>query len=207
MFAGAIIHRVPLRIWNKAEFMAVSHQVLQRSRLGRIVVERQWVTEEQLELAVQRQQTTGERLGEALVALGFVSQRQIDRALRKQTNVRAVAMLVTLMVAPFQFARASSTPDLAPVEFSTKADVPASAALRPTTLSSSSNLTTGSKATIIQEGENHIASILQSGSQSIAMISQIGGNANSAQISQDGNLQTAGISQSGSRNAAVIVQR
>jgi len=187
--------------------MAVSHQVLQRSRLGKIVVERKWVTEEQLELAVQRQQISGERLGEALVALGFVTQRQVDRALRKQTNVRAVAMLAALMVAPFQFARASSTPDLAPVEFSTKADVPASAALRPTTLSSSTNLTTGSKAAIIQEGENHLASILQSGSQSIAMISQIGGNANSAQISQDGNLQTASISQTGSRNAAVIVQR
>ena len=187
--------------------MAVSNTVLQRSRLGRIVVERKWVTEEQLELAVQLQQTSGLRLGEALVELGFVTRKQVDRALRKQTNVRAVAMLVTLMVAPFQFARASTSPDLAPIEFSTKADVPASVSLSPTTVSTSTNLTTGSKAAIIQEGENHIASILQSGSQSIAMISQIGGIANSAQISQGGNFQTANISQTGSHNAAVIVQR
>jgi Curlin associated repeat len=187
--------------------MAVSNTVLQRSRLGRVVVERKWVTEEQLELALQLQQTSGQRLGEALVELGFVTRKQIERALRKQTNIRAVAMLVTLMAAPFQFARASTSADLAPIEFSTKADAPAAVSLRATTLTATTNLTTGSKAGIIQEGENNIANILQSGNQSIAMISQLGGNANSAQISQDGNLQVANISQTGSNNAAVIVQR
>ena len=187
--------------------MAVSNTVLQRSRLGRIVVERKWVTEEQLELAVQHQQTSGLRLGDALVDLGFVTRKQVERALRKQTNVRAVAMLVTLMAAPFQFARASTTADLAPIEFSTKAEAPAASSLSPMTISSSTNLTTGSRASIIQDGENHLASILQSGTQSVAMISQIGGIANSAQISQDGNLQAASISQTGSNNRAVIAQR
>ena len=187
--------------------MAVSNTVLQRSRLGRIVVERKWVTEEQLELAVQHQQTSGLRLGDALVDLGFVTRKQVERALRKQTNVRAIAMLVTLMAAPFQFARASTTADLAPIEFSTRAEAPASVALRATTLTETTNLTTGSRASILQEGENNIASILQTGSQSMAMISQIGGNLNSAQISQDGNLQAASISQTGSNDRAVIAQR
>jgi hypothetical protein len=187
--------------------MAVNHAVLQRSRLGRIVVERKWVTEEQLELAVQHQQTSGLRLGDALVDLGFVTRKQVERALRKQTNVRAIAMLVTLMAAPFQFARASTTADLAPIEFSTKAEAPAAVSLRPITLTETANLSTGSRASILQEGENNIANILQTGSQSMAMISQIGGNLNSAQISQDGNLQAASISQTGSNNRAVIAQR
>ncbi len=56
-------------------------------RLGDIFVERGFVTPEQLEQALERQQETGERVGEALVAQGSISKFELAGALAEQMSV------------------------------------------------------------------------------------------------------------------------
>jgi hypothetical protein len=56
-------------------------------RLGDIFVERGFVTPDQLEQALERQQETGERVGEALVAQGSISKFELAGALAEQMSV------------------------------------------------------------------------------------------------------------------------
>src|SRR6186997_3007847 len=53
-------------------------------RLGDIFVERGFVTQEELDEALERQRQTGERLGEALVAQGVISKFELAGALAEQ---------------------------------------------------------------------------------------------------------------------------
>jgi hypothetical protein len=53
-------------------------------RLGEIFVERGFVSQEELERALERQRQTGERLGEALVAQGVISKFELAGALAEQ---------------------------------------------------------------------------------------------------------------------------
>lgn len=53
-------------------------------RLGEIFVERGFVTQEELDGALERQRQTGERLGEALVAQGVISKFELAGALAEQ---------------------------------------------------------------------------------------------------------------------------
>ena len=56
-------------------------------RLGDIFVERGFVTQEELDEALERQRQTGERLGEALVAQGVISKFELAGALAEQMAV------------------------------------------------------------------------------------------------------------------------
>jgi len=55
-------------------------------RLGEIFVERGFVTQEQLDQALERQRETGERVGEALVAQGSISKFELAGALAEQQS-------------------------------------------------------------------------------------------------------------------------
>jgi hypothetical protein len=57
------------------------------SRLGRMLFERGLVTREELQRALERQQSSGERLGEALVGLGALSTRDLARVLADQLHM------------------------------------------------------------------------------------------------------------------------
>ena len=59
--------------------MKISQSVLQRSRLGQLLIENKLITAEQLEEATRLQQTVGKRLGEILVEQGLVAEKQINR--------------------------------------------------------------------------------------------------------------------------------
>ena len=54
------------------------------SRLGKMLIDRDLVTRDELRRALERQADTGERLGEALVALGAVSSTDVARVLAEQ---------------------------------------------------------------------------------------------------------------------------
>jgi len=85
------------------------HDAQQRSRLGRLLIERGVITEAQLRLAIERQAATGRRLGETLVELQFATQRQVDSVLRKQHNIRLVASFVAVLMTPL-YAMGASPP-------------------------------------------------------------------------------------------------
>ena len=55
-------------------------------RLGEIFVERGFVSQEELDQALERQRQTGERLGEALVAQGVISKFELAGALAEQMS-------------------------------------------------------------------------------------------------------------------------
>jgi hypothetical protein len=54
------------------------------SRLGKMLVDRQLVTRDELSRALERQAKTGERLGEALIAMGTASSADVTRVLAEQ---------------------------------------------------------------------------------------------------------------------------
>ena len=82
----------------------------QRSRLGRLLIERGVITEAQLQQAIARQSATGGRLGEVLVELQFATQRQIDSVLRKQQNIRLVASVFAVLMTPLYAMGATPAP-------------------------------------------------------------------------------------------------
>jgi hypothetical protein len=207
--------------------MAISQSVLQRSQLGRLLVARKLIAEEQLEVAVRLQQTTGKRLGEVLVEQGWVTEKQIARALRKQTNIRLVALVVATLMMPFQMARATDIPTSGAGPYSATQNALISNFETQTTqignvgiAGNPGNLDPGNVATVFQSDfEANLASTLQAGSHDFARIEQSGGFQNTAFINQTGANQvamivqsggshnTAMINQSGSNNSALITQR
>ncbi|TQV89031.1 hypothetical protein [Aliikangiella coralliicola] len=84
----------------------------QKSRLGLILIKRQYITEQQLQLALKFQQQHEMRLGEALLELGFIDEKQLKRALRRQSWLRSITAGVALVLAPFSPAFASSQGNL-----------------------------------------------------------------------------------------------
>ena len=165
--------------------MEINQSVLHRSRLGQLLVEHKLITEEQLSEATQLQQSVGKRLGEILVEQGLVAQKHINRVLRKQKRMRMLALAVTVLVAPFQMARAD---DLSP----------------------SHDLYTATQQELIKTFEAQVTLGGNGGNEDagdIAKVIQTGGIQNAALISQHGNDQVASISQSGNHNLALIAQR
>ncbi len=79
-----------------------ANQHLEKSRLGRLLVNRGYVTESQLEMALVEQRQTGRKLGEVLIAQGLISERNLSRTLRHQTRYRYAAAFVAMAVAPLQ---------------------------------------------------------------------------------------------------------
>lgn len=82
--------------------MKISSQQVEKSRLGRLLVNRGYISEVQLEQALTQQRASGQRLGEVLIAAGWVKDRDIERALNRQRRYRYAAAAVAAVVAPLQ---------------------------------------------------------------------------------------------------------
>jgi hypothetical protein len=89
---------------NKWERKAVKNRpgIEEKSRLGRLLVNRGYLTEIQLQDGLRLQRDSGKRLGEVLVEAGWLTERELHRVLRHQSRYRNAAALVTMAVLPFQ---------------------------------------------------------------------------------------------------------
>jgi len=77
-------------------------QELNKSRLGRLLVNRGYISEEQLQEALDHQRSTGQRLGEVAITAGWITQRDLDRTLKHQKRYRYAAAFAAMAVAPLQ---------------------------------------------------------------------------------------------------------
>jgi hypothetical protein len=84
---------------------------VQKSRLGSILVKGSYISEYQLENALNYQSKRHIKLGTALIELKLISRKQLNFALRKQSWTRAIAASIALACAPFNYAFASSHTD------------------------------------------------------------------------------------------------
>jgi MSHA biogenesis protein MshE len=62
----------------------------QRIRLGEVLVSQKALSQEQLKLALEEQKRSGRKLGRVLVDLGFVSEERVAQALARQLNLQFV---------------------------------------------------------------------------------------------------------------------
>lgn len=92
--------------------MNVQKKQLEKSRLGRLLVNRGYITENQLNEALAVQRETGTRLGEILIASGVIESRDLNRTLKHQQRYRYAAAFAAMVAAPLQpmVAFAASTP-------------------------------------------------------------------------------------------------
>jgi hypothetical protein len=74
------------------------------TRLGQILLAKQVITEQQLELALQYQARHNKPVGYCLIALGFIEEKDLNRALRRQSWMKPCAACLTCLCAPFTFA-------------------------------------------------------------------------------------------------------
>ncbi len=102
--------------------MFASKKQMERSRLGRLLINRGYITQEQLKEALMIQRKKGARLGRVMVDQGLISDAELNRTLKHQERYRYVAALVAVVVTPLQplaaFASGSagaSIPDKRPV--------------------------------------------------------------------------------------------
>lgn len=82
--------------------MAVKTEQLAKSRLGRLLINRGYITEEQLDEALHIQATSQLLLGEVLISQGWISAKDLERTLKHQSRYRYTAAFVALVAAPFQ---------------------------------------------------------------------------------------------------------
>ena len=85
-------------------------QQLDKSRLGRLLVNRGYITDDQLTQALGEQRESGVRLGEVLTRAGWITQRELDRTLKHQNRYRYTAALTAMVVAPLQPVAALASP-------------------------------------------------------------------------------------------------
>jgi len=82
--------------------MATRNEQLAKSRLGRLLVNRGYITEEQLDSALVIQASEKMMLGEVLISQGWISEKDLKRTLKHQSRYRYTAAFVALAAAPFQ---------------------------------------------------------------------------------------------------------
>lgn len=87
-----------------------SSQQLEKSRLGRLVVNRGYITDAQLQQALEEQRVSGERLGSVLVRCGWITERDLERTLNHQKRYRYAAALTAIVVTPLQPMAALASP-------------------------------------------------------------------------------------------------
>ena len=78
------------------------NEQLAKSRLGRLLVNRGYITEDQLAEGLKLQASEGCLLGEVLIAKGYISEKDLQRTLKHQKRYRYTAAFVALATAPFQ---------------------------------------------------------------------------------------------------------
>lgn len=74
----------------------------EKSRLGRLLVNRGYLSDAQVTEGLRLQGETGQRLGEVLVQAGWITEKELFRVLRHQSRYRNAAAVVTMVVLPFQ---------------------------------------------------------------------------------------------------------
>jgi serine/threonine protein kinase len=77
---------------SREQLLSLLQRFKRKYRLGDLLVETNNITEEQLAAALQEQQKTGLRLGELLVQLEYVSERRMREALCKQLEIGFVEL-------------------------------------------------------------------------------------------------------------------
>lgn len=82
--------------------MLTSKKQIDKSRLGRLLVNRGYISEAQLDAALVEQAASGARLGEVLIAQGLICERELERTLKHQKRYRYAAAFVAMAVAPLQ---------------------------------------------------------------------------------------------------------
>ncbi len=89
-----------------------ANNTLEKSRLGRLLVNRGYITDFQLSEALTEQNARGVRLGELLVEKGLISEKELSRTLKHQSRYRYAAAFVAMAVTPLQplMAFAASAP-------------------------------------------------------------------------------------------------
>ncbi len=74
----------------------------EKSRLGRLLVNRGYLSESQVEEGLRLQRESGGRLGEVLISAGWISEKELGRVLKHQSRYRNAAAMVTMATLPFQ---------------------------------------------------------------------------------------------------------
>ncbi|WP_323752275.1 pilus assembly protein PilB [Marinobacter sp.] len=82
--------------------MKVQKGFEEKSRLGRLLINRGCLSELELDSALKLQQASGQRLGEVLIASGCITEKDLIRVLKHQSRYRNTAALVTMVALPFQ---------------------------------------------------------------------------------------------------------
>lgn len=90
----------------------ISKRIEEKSKLGKILLNRRYISERELMDALAYQALHNLRLGEALVALNFISTKQLNRALKRQGWIRGFAAGVALLMTPFTPALAAGSSGL-----------------------------------------------------------------------------------------------
>lgn len=78
------------------------NEQISKSRLGRLLVNRGYISEQQLSDALIKQAEDGVLLGEVLLAQGLITESNLKRVLKHQKRYRYTAAAVALVAAPFQ---------------------------------------------------------------------------------------------------------
>ena len=81
-----------------------------RSRLGRLLIEKGIISEAQLDRAIAQQRQSGQKLGEILTEWNIATQRQINGVLRRQRHMRVAAAVATALLGPIQAFAAAPAP-------------------------------------------------------------------------------------------------
>lgn len=74
----------------------------EKSRLGRLLINRGYLSEGQVDEGLKLQRETGQRLGEVFIQAGWISEKELHRVLKHQSRYRNAAALVTVVTLPFQ---------------------------------------------------------------------------------------------------------
>jgi hypothetical protein len=88
--------------YNVGGYMAKQQDQLAKSRLGRLLINRGYISESQLDEALQMQSDQNMMLGEVLIAQGWITSKELKRTLKHQSRYRYTAAFVALVAAPFQ---------------------------------------------------------------------------------------------------------
>lgn len=82
--------------------MLTSHKQIDKSRLGRLLVNRGYISQAQLDDALALQRQKGVLLGQVLMEQGLISEKDLSRTLKHQERYRYAAALVAVVVSPLQ---------------------------------------------------------------------------------------------------------
>ncbi|MGO1461625.1 MAG: hypothetical protein ACTHV7_04800 [Oleiphilaceae bacterium] len=74
----------------------------EKSRLGRLLINRGYLSEGQVDEGLKLQRESGKRLGEVFITAGWITERELGRVLKHQSRYRNAAAMVTMATLPFQ---------------------------------------------------------------------------------------------------------